>query len=309
MALHLTHRPNTLEDFIGNASMIGALESVLSREGEIPHAFLFTGPSGCGKTTLARIVATRLGCSEYDFKELNAADFRGIDTIREVRKQVSLRPLGGKCRVWILDECHSLSGDAQNALLKLLEDTPKHVYFMLCTTNPQKLIKTIISRCMEFQVGTLPENRIVRMLEGVVEKEGKTIPKQVLEHIAVICQGHPRRALVALDKVIDLPEEKMMRAVEQSQEEESQVIDLCRALMERKKWVEIAKILKGLKDQEPEQVRRAVLGYCNSVLLNKESPQAYLVMERFMRPLYDTGFPGLTLACYEALDAVGTSGT
>lgn len=307
MSLHLNHRPKSLEEFCGNTSTIGALEAVLSREGEIPHAFLFTGPSGCGKTTLARIVATRLGCSEYDFKELNAADFRGIDTIREVRKQVTLRPLGGKCRVWILDECHSLSGDAQNALLKLLEDTPKHVYFMLCTTNPQKLIKTIISRCMEFQVGTLPENRIVRMLEGVVEKEKKVVPKQVLEHIAVICQGHPRRALVALDKVIDLPEEKMMRAVEQSQEEESQVIDLCRALMERKKWAEVAKILKGLKDQEPEQVRRAVLGYCSSVLLNKESPQAYLVMERFMKPLYDTGFPGLTLACYEALDSVGTS--
>src|SRR5690606_3369465 len=110
--------------------------------GDIPHAMLFTGPSGCGKTTLARILRVKLRCSDNDFQEINAADFRGIDSIRSMRQQVGAAPLGGDSRIWLIDEAHSMTADAQNAFLKLLEDTPRHVYFFLATTDPQKLKKT-----------------------------------------------------------------------------------------------------------------------------------------------------------------------
>jgi len=106
---------------------------VLARKTDIPHALLFTGSSGCGKTTMGRIVANHLGCADIDFREIDAGGERGIDAVREIRIQARLRPIGGPVRVWLLDEAHSYLGPAQNALLKILEDTPPHVYFILCT--------------------------------------------------------------------------------------------------------------------------------------------------------------------------------
>ena len=103
MPLHLDHRPKTLKKVVGQGATVAALKAVLDRD-DIPHAFLFHGPSGCGKTTLARIVAKKLGCSEMDIKELNVADVRGIDSVREISRTMMLRPMGGNARVWILDE-------------------------------------------------------------------------------------------------------------------------------------------------------------------------------------------------------------
>jgi len=305
MALHLDYRPVSLEGFEGNRPTVEALKSFLERDRkDLPHSLLFTGPSGCGKTTLARIVAGQLECSQYDLRELNIADFRGIDTVRDIRKQVTLHPLGGKSRVWILDEVHQLGNAAQNALLKLLEDTPAHVYFLLCTTDPQKLLKTILSRCTEFKVSPLSENRLIRFLESVCSGERKEVPHAVLEKIAELSQGHPRAALVALDKIIDLPSARMIRSVESAIFEQNKAIELCRALMSKSGWKGVSKILKGLKKEEPESVRRAVMGYCTSVLLNKDDPLAFVVMEQFALPFYDSGFSGLVMASYLAVEGI-----
>lgn len=307
MPLHLDYRPTTFEDFTGNRPTVNSLIALLEREdNDFPHSLIFTGPSGCGKTTLARIVAKRLDCSDYDLRELNIADFRGIDTIRDIRRQVELKPLGGNARVWILDEVHKLSNDAQNALLKLLEDTPSHVYFLLCTTDPQKLLKTILSRCMEFKVSSLSENRLKRLLRHICVEEKKEVPEEIIKKIAEVSQGHPRMALVVLDKIIDLPETKMEHSIDSVIFEENKAIELCRALIEGKLWKEVSEILKGLKGEDPEQVRRAVLGYCSSVLLNKDDAHAFVVMDQFASPLYDIGFPGLVMACYLAVEGISS---
>lgn len=116
--LYQAYRPRTFDEVVGNKEAIRTLESFIKRDiSEVPHAFLFSGPSGCGKTTLARILAKKLGCSDANFVEIDSADFRGIDTIREIRRQMRLAPVGGgSCRVWLIDECHKLTGDAQSAL-------------------------------------------------------------------------------------------------------------------------------------------------------------------------------------------------
>ena len=101
-----------------------------------------------------------LGCRGGDYREIDSADFRGIDTIREIRKQIQYLPIESDCRMWLLDEVHMLTAPAQEALLKALEDTPKHVYFALCTTEPQKLIKTIKGRCTHYTVDLLNEKQI-----------------------------------------------------------------------------------------------------------------------------------------------------
>jgi DNA polymerase III gamma/tau subunit len=289
-----------LRDFLGNENTTAALRSMMERE-EIPHTILFTGPSGCGKTTLARIVAKRLKCSKYDLQELNTANFRGIDTIRDVIRNMALCPMSGTCRVWILDEVHQISKDGQHALLKALEDTPKHVYFLLATTDPEKLLPTIRTRCVTFDVKPLSDKLMDVLLKTVIQKEGvDNVPQETIDQIVQDSLGSSRMALSVLDKIINMAPTDMLVAAKQQASQNNAAIDLCRALIGKRPWKEIGKIIQGL-DQEPESVRRAVLGYMQAVLLKGDNPQAYIVLSAFRAPLYDIGKPGLTIAAYESI--------
>ena len=303
VSLYLKYRPTDLDNFMGNKPTVQALEAVLNKGEDIPRAMLFTGQSGCGKTTLARIVAKRLGCADSEFVEVDSASYRGIDSIREIRKVMALRPLAGKCKVWLLDEVHAATKDAQTALLKALEDTPKHVYFMLATTDPNKLLDTIIGRCMQFSVSPLPDRGMTKLLLKVLADEKKDVPEEVLNSIVKESLGRPRFALVLLDKVIDLPKERMLKAIDRIAEEEDKTIALCRALLRKDSWKLVREMVKDVEEDKVESTRRAVLGYCSSVLLGGDDPQCYLVMDSFRKPFYDNGKPGLIMACYEVLEA------
>lgn len=298
-SLAVKYRPKMLKDFLGNEEVVKSLRSMMERP-EIPHTILFTGPSGCGKTTLARIVASRLKCSGRDFIENNAADFRGIDSVRDILRVMKLAPMSGPCKVWLLDECHQLSKDAMHALLKALEDTPKHVYFILATTDPEKLLPTIKTRCVTFDVKTLDDKTMVSLIDSVATAEGVELSAEVMDQIEQDSLGSARMALSILDKIINMDSADMLAAAKQQAAAQNQAIDLCRALIGKSPWKEVAKILQGLQ-QDPEQVRRAVLGYCQAVLLKSGQGQAYVVLSAFRQPLYDLGKPGLTLACYEAV--------
>jgi len=300
-SLAVKYRPQMLRDFLGNENTTAALRSMMERE-EIPHTILFTGPSGCGKTTLARIVAKRLKCSEHDLQELNTADFRGIDTIRDVIRNMALCPMSGTCRVWILDEVHQISKDGQHALLKALEDTPKHVYFLLATTDQEKLLPTIKTRCVTFDVKPLSDKLMDVLLKTVIQKEGvDNVPQETIDQIVQDSLGSSRMALSILDKILNMDAGDMLTAAKQQASETNEAIDLCRALIGKKPWPVVAKIVKGIS-QEPESVRRAVLGYCQSVLLGSNNGQAYIVMIAFQKDFFTTGKPGLTIACYEAIN-------
>jgi len=300
-SLAVKYRPRLLRDFIGNENTVKALRTMMERE-EIPHTLCFTGPSGCGKTTLARIVAARLKCSQYDFTENNAADFRGIDSVRDILRQMTLSPMSGPCRVWLLDECHQLSKDAQHALLKALEDTPKHVYFLLATTDPEKLLPTIKTRCVTFDVKPLNDNLMDALLKSVLQKEGvNNVPQEALDQIVQDSLGSARMALSVLDGIINMEPADMLEASKQTTSQQNASIDLCRALIGKRPWKEISKIIQGL-DQDPESVRRAVLGYASAVLLKSGQPQAWVVLDSFRQDFFTTGKPGLVLAAYAAVN-------
>ena len=298
MSLYLKYRPSDLTQLKGNADVIGTLEGMLASRHTLPHSFLLHGPTGCGKTTIARIIAQSLKCSDMDLSEVNTADFRGIDTIRDLIKSSQFKPIKGDVKVWIVDECHKLTNDAQNALLKILEDTPQHIYFILCTTDPQKLLPTIKGRCQQFQLRTLDETSMYALLRRVVREERQEIPKEIYDQIIQDSLGHPRNALQILEQVLNAPTDRRAEVARQTAERQSQTIELCRALVNKSSWKQISTILDGLRDQEAESIRRAVLGYCQAILLKSDNGRAGLIMEEFINPFYDSGFPQLVFACY-----------
>ena len=304
LPLHTKYRPPNFDTFIGNDSVVSSLISILTRKEGQPRTFLFQGPSGCGKTTIARIMKSYLTCSDEDFHEFNTANTRGIDTIREIKSTSEYKPWLGKVKIYLLDEVHKLTNDAQNAVLKLLEDTPEHVRFILCTTDPEKLLKTIRTRCTTFQLSALPKRSIVKLLRDICKNEQVTIDQgfeKVLEEIARVSEGLPRKALVLLDQVIDLNNEDALKAIEKVTLNESTTLELCQLLIESvpNKWERVAVILKGL-DTEPETVRYSILGYLASVLLNKGDVRVAQMISIFSESFMYSGRAGLIAACFLA---------
>ena len=170
MSLYVRHRPKELGQVLGNVATLKKVQSWLGNK-KRSHSILLTGPSGCGKTTVARIIASELGCAGGDYSEMDTADFRGIDTIRELRSRINFLPMESSCRVFLLDECHKLTNDAQNALLKALEEPPEHVYMILATTNPEKLIQTIKTRCTPFSFNILNDADMSRLILRTCKRE------------------------------------------------------------------------------------------------------------------------------------------
>lgn len=301
MSLYHKYRPKTLDEIVGNENTILTLKADLAKKNK-PHAYLLTGPTGCGKTTIGRIIAKEIGAKGNDYREIDSADFRGIDTIREIRKQSQYKGLESGVRVWLLDEVHQQSKDAMHALLKALEDAPDHVYYILATTEPQKLLPTIIGRCSQYQVSPLTDEEMLRLLRSVVKAENETLQKIVYQQIILDSQGHPRNALQILDQTLGVPEEQRLEVAKRIAERESQTIELCRALIARSDWKKIAGILSGLKQEDPESIRRSILGYCSAVLLRGgENDGVAAIMEAMMEPTYNTGFPGIVFAVYSSI--------
>lgn len=299
--LQIAYRPKTFEEVAGNESAIEAIMSLLDRDLEhIPHAWLFSGPAGCGKTTLARIVKDALGCNALDYKEFNSGSMRGVDTIREVEQNSRLSPMAGKVKVYLFDEVHNWTKQAQEASLKMLEDAPPNVFFLLATTNPEKLCKAMRTRLTDVTVKPLRTNEVMKLLKSICEKEDVDIDSTLLKKIALSCDGSAREAVKMLDSIIDIEdEEKALELIENTHVGEASVIDLCRALTKGEKWTNIVKLLENITE-EPESVRRAVLGYLSKVLLSQGSVHVAEMMEQFEDNYYDTGRAGLILSCFAA---------
>lgn len=300
MELHRKHRPKKFKTVLGQEVVITSLKGMLE-EGSVPHAMMFIGPSGCGKTTLARILADRLGAGDMDMTELNSSSYRGIDSIREMIASSRLAPMG-ECRVWIMDEVHKLSNDAQHASLKMLEEVSDTDYYILCTTEPERLIKPLRNRCTTFAVVPLQDSHLCKLLRIVCGREELKIGRDVIDAIVEAADGSARTALVVLDRVRHLPKSSRLEAAKKYTVSEEKVIDLCRALIQNKPWRVVAKILQTLED-DPESVRWAVLGYAGAVLLKspKPNPRAYTVLEAFSEPFFNTKKHGLTRAAFEVV--------
>lgn len=300
MELYKKYRPKTFDEMVGNESSLASLKNMIAKN-SLPHTILFSGPSGCGKTTLARILANELGCTDNDISELNMShkELRGIEGANQMVSNIGYKSLTGNRRVMILDEVDQMTSDAQKLMKKVLEDTPSHVWFFLCTTKPEKLIRDIITRSTQVQVEPINSRTLASYMRTIAEREGKQLGASVSRRIAEASEGSVRKAAVFLQQVLEVEEEQQEDLVNRiTMEENAEVIELCRALMKKANWSTIASMLKNLKE-EPESVRYAVLGYFNSVLLNNGDARSAEIIMRFSEPFYNSGKAGLTLACFE----------
>lgn len=292
------YRPQIFEDFFGNKDAITGLKATCRREKGPPPAFLLIGPKGCGKTTLAGIIKKELKVDDKDFVEMNTANVRGIDSIREIDINCRFAALGGTRKIYFFDECHKLTNDAQNALLKLLEKPPGHVTFILATTDPQMLIATLKDRCTIYEVSLLSNKEIKELVKAILKKEKIFIPEQAIDEIVIVADGGPRAALVLLDAVIDIEDDDdLINAIKGYNTAEATVKELCQALLNNQDWKTIAKLVKAITD-DPEKIRYAILGYMSAVLLNSGKPRAAEVMVNFMDSFMYTKKSGLVLACF-----------
>ena len=220
LALYRKYRPTNFDDLVGQNEISSIIKNAILSD-RISHAYLFSGPRGTGKTSTAKIIAKMINCSNLseegipcdkcpsclnfnsntDIVEIDAASNNGVDEIRELRDKVNLVPTYGKYKIYIIDEVHMLTTQAFNALLKTLEEPPKHVIFILATTEYYKIPVTVSSRCQKFQFLKFSNEDIVNRLVYIAEKENININKDALVEVARLSDGGLRDAINILDQL------------------------------------------------------------------------------------------------------------
>jgi len=309
MELYKRFRPRTLKGIVGQDAAVASLQKLMDG-GNLPHAILLTGPSGTGKTTIARILKDHLNCGDADYQEVDcAAVLSPLDTVRNIQRASHLCPISGDCRIWFLEEVQSLSraSFSQQALLKLLEEVSETVYFMLATTDSQKLHKAVLTRCTEIKLRPLTADELERVMRRIIDKEQMEVSDAVIKEIIEASDGSARKALVILEQVGSLEtEEAQIKAVQVSSIDKDMAISLARALINpRAKWNEVAPILKVLKDEDPEEIRYLVLGYSRTVLLSggNLASRAFVIIDVFSENFWDSKQAGLAAACWEVVNS------
>ncbi len=207
----------------------------------------------------------------------------------------------------LVHNCHRQTKDAQSALLKLLEEPPPSVYIILCTTDPQKLLNTIVSRCHQYQVKALRPTEMGNLIDHVLDQvgyEAKEYPSEIKKEIIRLSEGLPRNALVLLDQIIDMTDaDTALEALSSVSLEEVNAKELFNALLKGESWDTVRKILKTLlEENDAEKIRHGVLGYMRTVLLNspKGNNRASILLDIFDEPTYDSGKPKLVNMFYIA---------
>jgi DNA polymerase-3 subunit gamma/tau len=229
LSLYRKHRPQTFADVVGQEHVTRTLGRAVA-EGRLAHAYLFSGPRGTGKTSTARILAKCLNCEagptaepcnvcascveitagrSLDVVEIDAASHGSVDDARDIREKVAYSPAAGRSRVYIVDECHMLSPAANNALLKVLEEPPAHVVFVFATTEPHKVLQTLLDRCQRYEMRAIGPEDVATRVNQVAELEGISIEPEAVEMLAHRSGGSMRDALSLLDQLWSYAESRI----------------------------------------------------------------------------------------------------
>lgn len=286
---HLKYRPRDFSEVRGQDAVVSSLQKML-KGGAVAHAYLFSGPSGCGKTTLARILCDKLDIQAAGVTEVDAASNTGIDAMRDLVAPLRYKGFGNAPKKGVvIDECHRLSKQAWDSLLKIVEEPPEHVFFFFCTTEVDKVPAAIVTRCAAYSLKRSSYDDLMDLLELVVDAERLEPIKGLLPLIAKASDGSPRLALVNLGKTNaceDLGEAEILL---ESPSESKEVIDLCRALIKNDlDWQTLTKTLKAMPETPAETVRILICNYMASCAMgartDKEAIRILGIMECFATP-------------------------
>lgn len=301
MSLYQKYRPTTFDEVFGQDEAVKVMKYIVEMPKETrPHVFLFGGASGCGKTTLAKVFARAIGVDPdtMNFQTLDASKDRSIERIRELYDKLSIRPMGSKAegRIFLLDEAHQLLKPAQEALLKMCEDTPSSAYIIFATTEPDALGKALRSRCKTITIKPLTPKAIYQNLKRVVKSEGITIQDEALQKIANNSDNSARVSLQILE-TYTLNGNDIDKAISMNggigEQLKADTINLCRAIVSRSDdWNAVVDFCTKYKGQS-EPVRQAVLGYLKACLMKARSRSERVrfasLIECFLEPHYDCG--------------------
>jgi DNA polymerase III subunit gamma/tau len=310
LELYKQLRPTEFEHVFGQEQAVSVLKTKL-KEDSIPSVVMMTGSSGTGKSTCAHILAAKLGASEKSktLSVVNCADVRGIDSVREIQREVPVKPLTGSYRIWIMEEVVQLPKATQQCFLTVLESLPPHVKIFLCTSDTSGLLPTFMSRC--FQIVFKPLDLIA--LRATLLRAVTSLPDNshkptgpVMEAICQRSNGSARMALQLLEAVITQQGEKAQLAtvMVSSAEYEKKIDFLAKLLLSRASWGEIQATTRQIETKDLEGLRRQVLGYMTKVLQNNkgdsnEANMAYAAIQAFRDNWRDCDAAGLMAALYE----------
>ena len=275
-ALYRKYRPQSFADVRDQEHIVSVLEGAIAKQ-TIPHALLFSGTRGTGKTTLARLFAQAIGTADIDMYEIDAASNRGIDDVRELKEAVHTLPFESTYKVYIVDEVHMLTKEAFNALLKTLEEPPPHVVFILATTEEDKLLDTILSRCQVFRMRSPSRTVLAETVIAVAKKEGYALEADAADLIAVAADGSFRDALGITQKVIMASDDKIGSADEVAAiigaPKSATMLRLLKALHEKDRTAALDAIqtaVKGVVDMK--LFARILLDHVRAVMLVRNLP-------------------------------------
>lgn len=322
--LRTSYRPCRIDELLGNDRVKKILQQRLDK-GTLTHTMLFTGPSSTGKTTTARIIALSLNCVEaespskpclecancrailnqncVDIQEINVGSESGKAEIAAIVNDVALAPFQLRNKVFIFDEAHKLTVAAKDLLLKVMEDTYEHVYFIFCTDEPEKLKNNkkkedpFLNRCDQYKFEPLSDQEVFEMLENVSQFEGVPYTKDVLQAITEYAAGIPRKALGALGLVISEGSWSVEKAkvlfIQDDTVDAPELIELCRALSKGRFKDSVKLFELATRKYEVELIRITVCGYFASCLKNAKNVGMGIkfsaILDLLTEPIYVTG--------------------